>query len=99
MLKKGPQVSFEVYLETQKFSKSKTKFQFHWLDIGDEFTYDSLRIRPWSFNRNCRLYEGLQLSFRLFSLMINGLVGQSMRVVKADMVVPSSSPEKPPSAS
>ena len=33
MLKKGPQVSFEVYLETQKFSKSKTKFQFHWLDL------------------------------------------------------------------
>ena len=33
MLKKGPQVSFEVYLETQKNSKSKTKFQFHWLDL------------------------------------------------------------------
>ena len=33
MLKKGPQVSFEVYLETQKFSKSKTKLQFHVLDL------------------------------------------------------------------
>jgi len=28
MLKKGPQVSFEVYLETQKFSKSVFEFQF-----------------------------------------------------------------------
>ena len=74
MLKNGPQVSFEGYLETQKISKSKTSFQFYWLDIGDYFTHDSLGIRSWSFNKNCRLYKGLQFSFRMFSLMINGLV-------------------------
>ena len=28
----------------------------------------------WSFNRSWRWYKGLQLSFTLFSLMINGLV-------------------------
>ena len=75
MLKNGPQVSFEGYLETQKISKSKTSFQFHWLDFGDDFTHDSLGIRSWSFNKNCRLYEGLQFSFRMFSLMTNGLGG------------------------
>ena len=78
MLKNGPQVSFEVYLETQKISNSKTSFQFHWLDIGDDFTHDSLGIRPWSFNRSLRWYEGLQLSSRLFSLMINGLGDQAL---------------------
>ena len=80
MLKNGPQVSFEGYLETQKISKSKTSFQFHWLDIGDDFTYDSLGIRSWYFNRNCRLYVGLQLSFRWISLIINGLIDQASSI-------------------
>ena len=39
----------------------------------DDFTSKPLGIRTWSFNRNCRWYIGLQLLFRLFSLMINGL--------------------------
>ena len=56
-----------------KISKSQIKFQFHWLYFGADFTHDSLGIRSWSFNRNCRLYEGLQLSFRLFALMSYGL--------------------------
>ena len=61
-----------------KISKSKTSFQFHWLDFGDDFTHDSLGIRSWSFNKNCRLYEGLQFSFRRFfdgggSLLIGNL--------------------------
>ena len=80
MLKNGPQVSFEVYLETQKISKSKTSFQFHWLDIGDDFTHDSLRIWSWSFNINCRLYVGLQLSLIWISLIINGLRYQASSI-------------------
>ena len=78
MLKNGPQVSFEGYLETQKISKSKNSFQFHWLNIGDDFTHDSLGIRSWSFNRNCRLYVGLQLSCILFSLILHDLGYQAL---------------------
>ena len=73
MLKKGPQVKSESWFNTENISKSQIKFQFLWLYFGADFTHDSLGIRSWSFNRNCRLYEGLQFSFRMFSLMTNGL--------------------------
>ena len=61
MLKNGPQVSFEGYLETQKISKSKTSFQFLWPDFGDDFILDSLGIRSWSFNKNCSSHVDVQL--------------------------------------
>ena len=64
---------FRSNLKLWKISKSQIKFQFHWLYFGADFSHDSLGIRFWSFNRNCRLYEGLQLSFRLFALMSYGL--------------------------
>ena len=63
-----------------KISKSKTSFQFRWLDIGDDFTHDSLRNWSWSFNINCRLYVGLQLSLIWISLIINGLRYQASSI-------------------
>ena len=57
----------------RKISKSKTSFQFHWLDFGDDFTHDPLRIRSWSFNIKCSWYLGLQFVSWLISLITNGL--------------------------
>ena len=86
MLKNGPQVSFEIYLETLKFSKCCNWVSVSWPQLWLDITRDPLRVSYWFLNQSCSPTIALQLSCSLFPLIRHGLRDQTLSILAVRLI-------------